>query len=548
MLALLPIATAPTTMPDPQNQDSGTPLISRLRRPDCYPHAVAAVELLETHISWVLLTGEYAYKIKKPVSLGFLDFSTLEQRQQYCGEEVRLNRRFAPGVYLGCVAVTGSIDTPKIGGEGPAIEYAVCMRQFPQTALASALLTAGKLSPRHLEDFAATLGAFHQAAAATDAGSVYGTAQSVLEAALQNFDQLSPLLTSPGDDAALAAMRQWTLREHDAKKGLMEQRRVAGAVRECHGDLHLGNIVLIDNRLVPFDCIEFNPALRWNDVLSEAAFLVMDLHDRGSPGLGRLFLNSYLEHTQDHAGLALLPFYLVYRAMVRAKVHGLRAVQPGLDPDKRASLLQASRTYLALAGRFAHPPHPALIITHGLSGSGKSRIAGELLQQLDAIRIRSDMERKRLHGIAPQERHGATAGLYGEQATAATYRHLAGLAQEIIAAGYTAIVDAACLQHWQRDLLRGVARAAGVTCLNLAVTAPVAVLRARISQRQAAGNDPSDAELTVLEQQLQNREALEADELRDTIELASGEQDPQACCRQALAALEAKRAADRKTG
>lgn len=535
-------------MPNTGNSETKA-LIGNLRQPRCYPHPVTEIQLLETHISWVLLTGEYAYKIKKPLNLGFLDFSTLELRRQCCAEELRLNRRFAPQLYLDVVAISGDVATPCMAGDGPALEYAVRMRQFPQTALASALLAAGKLSPQHLEDLAAALAAFHQAAAASDANSVYGTPQSILDAALQNFDQLSPLLTSPGDDATLAALQQWTLREHDARRALMEQRRVSGAVRECHGDLHLGNIVLIDNRLVPFDCIEFNPALRWNDVLSEAAFLVMDLHDRGSPRLAWLFLNSYLEHTQDHAGLALLPFYLVYRAMVRAKVHGLRAAQPELDPGKRASLLQASRSYLALAGQFAHRPHPALIITHGLSGSGKSRIAGELMQQLGAIRIRSDVERKRQHGLAPRDRSAGTVGdgIYSDQATTALYRHLAGLAQTIIAAGCTAIIDATFLRHWQRDLLRDVARAARIPFLIMAVQAPEAVIRAQIRQREAAGNDPSDAGMAVLEHQLKTIEPLTAAERATAVELSIDGQNPDACCQQvihAIAALQTARQPD----
>jgi len=526
-------------MPNATSNSASKALIENLRRARCYPHPATQIQLLETHISWVLLTGEYAYKIKKPVNLGFLDFSTLEQRRRYCEEELRLNRRLAPQLYLEVVPITGDVASPCMAGDGPAIEYAVRMRQFPQAALASALLAAGRLVPQHLEDLAATLAAFHQAAAATDANSAFGTPQAILDAALQNFDQLSPLLTGAGDDDAIAVLRRWTLREHDARLALLEQRRVTGAVRECHGDLHLGNIVLIGDKLVPFDCIEFNPALRWNDVLSEAAFLVMDLHDRGSPRLAWLFLNAYLEHTGDYEGLALLPYYLVYRAMVRAKVHGLRAVQPGLDPGKRLSLLHASRTYLALAGAFARRPGPALIITHGLSGSGKSRIAGELMQQHGAVRIRSDVERKRRHGLAPLDTSASAVGggIYSDRATADLYHHLAGLAQKVIAAGWTAIIDATFLQRWQRDLLHGVARDAGIPFLIMAVAAPEAVLRARIRQREAAGSDVSEAGIAVLEHQLKTGEALTAGERAAAVELSSDDQDPDACCRQVIRAL-----------
>jgi aminoglycoside phosphotransferase family enzyme/predicted kinase len=546
MLVVHSIIPAPITMSDPETQDSGNPLIAGLRRPGCYPHAAAEVQMLETHISWVLLAGDYAYKIKKPVNLGFLDFSTLELRHSCCLEELRLNRRFAPQLYLDCVAITGDTGHPAVGGDGPVREYAVRMRRFPQEALASRLLAANALLPRHFEAFASMLADFHRQAARSEAGSTWGAPAALLAAALQNLDVLKDALTAAADAAAIAALRTWTLREHKALRELMLQRQASGAVRECHGDLHLDNIVLLDDTLLPFDCIEFSAELRWNDVLSEVAFLAMDLLYRGESLLAWLFLNAYLEHSGEYDGIRLLPFHLVYRALVRAKIVALRAAQMHDDAVAREKLLQTARSYLALAQTLAQAHQPALVITHGLSGSGKSRISSALMTQAGAVRIRADVERKRLHGIAPQERHGAAAGLYGEQATAATYRRLAGLAREILAAGYTAIVDATCLQRWQRDLLRGVALAAGVPFLNLAVSAPEAVLRARISQRQAAGNDPSDAEMTVLEQQLQNCEALSADELKDAVELASGDQDAEACCRQALAALAAKRAAGSK--
>lgn len=518
-------------------------MIKSLQQAGCYPHPVTDIELIETHISWVLLTGEYAYKIKKPLNLGFLDFSTLALRQHCCDEELRLNRRFAPDIYLEVVRITGDANSPHVSGDGAAIEYAVKMRQFPQEALASSLLAAGSLTPRHVEFFAAELATIHRAAAATNAVSTFGTPPSMLDAAIQNFDQLSPLLTGADDVAAMARLRAWTMREHDARKSLMDERRVKGAVREGHGDLHLGNIVLIEGRLVPFDCIEFNPSLRWNDVLSEAAFLVMDLHDRGSPRLAWLFLNAYLEHAGDYDGVGVLRFYLVYRALVRAKIHALRAAQPGLTTARRRSLQHAARNYLTLAETFTGRQPAALIITHGLSGSGKSRIAGELMQQPGAIRIRSDVERKRLHGLAPRDRETGAVGasIYGDDATQSLYQHLASCAQGIIAAGYTVIVDAAFLKRWQRELLARVAAEAGVPFLIMAVAAPEDVLRQRILQRQSADDDPSDAGIAVLEHQLKTREPLSAGEHGMSMELSSDGPDPAACSLRVIDALKSRR-------
>ncbi len=526
-------------MPD-KPERTGTPLlINNLLQAGCYPHPVTEIELIETHISWVLLTGEYAYKIKKPLNLGFLDFSTLARRRQCCDEELRLNRRFAPDVYLEVVGITGDATAPHVSGDGAAIEYAVKMRQFPQEALASALLATGELAPQELEAFAAELATIHRAAAASDARSAYGTPSAILDAALQNFEQLESLLSARDDVAAMTALRAWTSAEHGVRKALMDQRRIEGAVREGHGDLHLGNIVRIDGRLVPFDCIEFNPSLRWNDIVSETAFLVMDLHDRGQPGLGWLFLNAWLDASGDYEGVALLPFYLAYRAMVRAKVHALRAHQPGLAADESVRLINECRRYLALAQQFSRPRAPALIITHGLSGSGKSRVAAELMRQPGAIRVRSDVERKRMHGL-PSSADTASAvagGLYGDDATRRVYERLAAVACDLVSAGQIAIIDAAFLHRSQRDLLRGVARDRKAPFLIMSVTAPKTILRERIRRRRAAGSDPSEADVAVLEHQLATMEPLAADERASTVELPSDQLTPAACRERVMATL-----------
>lgn len=518
-------------------------LIANLLRTGAYTHAVTQIRLIETHISWVLLTGDFAYKIKKPLNLGFLDFSTLALRRHCCDEELRLNRRFAPQIYLEVAQITGDIAAPRMSGNGTAIEYAVKMRQFPQETLASALLAAGELTSAELESFAGQLAAMQQAAAASNAGSAYGTPAAILDAAIQNFDQLSPMLSTPDDVTALATLRAWTIGEHDAHKTLMQQRRVSGAVREGHGDLHLGNLVRIDGRLVPFDCIEFNPALRWNDAISEAAFLVMDLHDRGRPDLGGLFLNAWLTASGDYESVALLPFYLAYRAMVRAKVHALRAHQSGVPADEATRLLKECRRYLTLARQFSRPRPPVLIIAHGLSGSGKSSVAAEVMQQLGAIRLRSDVERKRMHGLTASADTGSAVagGLYGADATQRLYHHLAGLACRILNAGQTVIVDAAFLQRRQRELLREVAGTCAVPFLIMSVTAPKEILCDRIRHRNAAGGDPSEADIAVLDHQLATMEPLAADERASTIELPSDQLTPAACRERVMGALNVMR-------
>jgi len=498
--------------------DATPPLFAALLDPACYPHPVAGVRVLETHISWVLLTGEYAYKIKKPVNLGFLDFSSLELRRHYCEEELRLNRRFAPELYLDLAEIRGTPAAPRVGGDGPVLEYAVRMREFPQASLASRALAGGTFGAAEVDALAALVAQFHAGAPRTREQESFGTPDAVLSAAIQNFEQMLPLARAAPDDRALRALRLWTGREFEARSGVFAARRKQGFVRECHGDLHLGNIVLLEGRPVPFDCIEFNDRLRWIDVMSEAAFLAMDLEDRGRRDLAWRFLNRYLEATGDYAGLAVLPFYLVYRALVRAKVHLMRSRQSGLRRPERARLTRAFEDYLRLAGRLAAPERPALILAHGLSGCGKTTLTQPLVEALGAIRVRSDLERKRAHGVAPltSSGSGVGSGLYTAVINAATYRRLGELAQEALRAGFPVVVDAAFLKRGERDAFRAIAERLDVPFTILDFHAPLEVLRARITERLARADDASEADLAVLEHQLRAREPLTPAEMAAT--------------------------------
>jgi uncharacterized protein len=496
------------------NTPSGL-LIAALRDPARYAHPATQTELLETHISWVILTGEHAYKIKKPVSLGFLNFSTLEARRRYCEDELRLNRRLAPSIYQAVVPITGSVDNPTVAGSGTAIEYAVKMREFPQSALASHLLGNGALGAAPIDALAARIAAFHAGTGVAAPGSPYGAPDSVLAPARENFSELKRLLPDAADHSRIAEVGAWAEREFQERWALFDARYTQGFVRECHGDLHLGNIVMLDGVLTPFDCIEFNPALRWIDVMSEVAFLLMDLEDRGRMDLAGRFLNTYLEASGDYAGLSVLRFYRVYRAMVRAKVHALRAAQEGISAAERERLLTASRGYLCLARRCAHDSRPAVVVMHGLSGSGKSVLAQSFAEQMGAIRLRSDVERKRIGGLTPLARSDSklASGIYTTDSTSATYHRLTDLARTSANAGYAVIVDAAFLKRWQRDLFRREANTRGIPFVIVDVTAPAATLRARVATRLAAGSDASEANTAVLTHQIAQDEALGTEEL-----------------------------------
>jgi aminoglycoside phosphotransferase family enzyme/predicted kinase len=501
-------------------------LIRALQNPALYHHPVKKIRLIETHISWVILTGAVVYKIKKAVNFGFLDFSTLAKRHFYCEEEVRLNRRFAPDLYLDVIAVRGSAEHPVWQGKRPAIEYAVRMRQFSQQALLSSLAARHKLTEGHIDEIAALVADMHAGAPVADAGGKFGLPQDIHHWVAENFAHIRPVLSERRDGRRrdrLDGLEQWCERELRTKESVLDARRLEGFVRECHGDLHLGNLALIDGRVTPFDCIEFNPRLRWIDVMSESAFLTMDLQDRGYPELAYRFLNMLLQRTGDYAGVRVLRYYLVYRALVRAKVAVLRlgqAVETGATDDE---MWREYDSYVELAAGYARSPGPCLIITHGVSGSGKSWMASRLAVRMRAFQLRSDVERKRLFGYRMDARTGSgvQAGIYTAEAGRQTYARLAELARCLIEAGYTAIVDAAFLKRDERAQFRLLAKRLGVKFVLLDFFADEDLLRERIRGRQASGTDPSEAGVEVLEGQLGAREALNPDELKDAVEIDS---------------------------
>lgn len=302
-------------------------LIAALQNSAVFPHPTEGVRVIETHISWVILTGTYAYKIKKPVDFGFLNFTNLASRKHFCEEELRLNQRMAPDLYLEVLPISGSPDAPEIDGTGEPFEYALKMREFPQTQLLAELQARGELTDAHIDALAEQIAHFHQSTPQVPAGHTLSSADAIVAPMRQNFEQIRPLLSEAADLRQLDALEDWTETSIQRLRPLLEQRCQQGFVRECHGDLHLGNATLIDGNVVLFDCIEFNEPFRLIDIASDAAFLAMDLEDRDLKCQARRFLNGWLEHTGDYAALALLNLYKAYRALVRAKVSLFRLYQ-----------------------------------------------------------------------------------------------------------------------------------------------------------------------------------------------------------------------------
>jgi len=470
-------------------------LIERLLQPSAYPHPTAAIRLIETHISWVILTGPFAYKLKKPVSLGFVDYSTLALRRRSCEGEVRVSGRFAPGIYLGAVPVTGSAEQPRVGGDGEPIEWAVKLVQFDEADRLDARFEAGLLTATDCRSLGEAIATIEDRLPASRPGDRWGTAEAVLEAAAVNVAVIREHV--PEASERVDALERWLRERLEALTPLLRERQAAGRIRECHGDLHLANIVLHEGSMTPFDAIEFSDNL--------------------------------------------MPAYEAYRALVRASIAAIRAGQ-GCAASRNEAL-----RYLGLAERLAVGGRPVLIATSGVSGSGKSTVAAELVAAVPAIRIRSDVERKRLAGLKALERpegEAATAAIYSEASTRRVYDRLADLAGVVLDAGVSAIVDASCTRRWQRGLLAAVAEARSVLLIWIGFDLPEDAVLARVEARRSRGGDPSDATADVVRAQVAAIEPIGDDEtvgLRAVVRasVADAEAGPAAVIARVLEAREA---------
>ncbi len=490
-----------------------------------YPHPVAAVELVQTNTSLIALTGRYAYKIKKPVALEFLDMRTLERRRFLCEEELRLNARLAPYLYLEVVPLVRDAAGVRVGGPGEAVEYAVRMRQFDRTQELAALLERGEVGAEEIAALGERVARFHLAAAPAAGERAHAATDRMRDAALGNLATLLAHMDAGLDIADLGALIDWT---HDFLRQRVDGfrgREAAGFIRECHGDLHARNITRWQGALTPFDCLEFDPGLRWIDVMNDTAFLVMDLCAHSRKDLGAVFLNRYLETTGDYGGVPLLPFYAATRALVRAMVDALAAESDaGVAPQYGARFESRVRA----AASFMRPQPPLLIVMHGPSGSGKSWLSERLVPAAGAIRIRADVERRRLF----------SAVAHTPRENERTYARLLECADACLQGGMPAIIDAASLRRAARDPFHELAARAGVQLLWVSCIAPKPVLLKRIDRRRAAAEDPSDADRAVLESQLETLEPLGEDECAQAVEIDT--RDPGAID-QVLAAIARRR-------
>jgi uncharacterized protein len=478
-------------------------------------------QLIETHISFVLLAGGLAYKIKKAVNLGFLDFRTLAQRRFFAAEELRLNRRTAPDLYLDILPLTGSAAQPRLGGEGEPIDWVLRMRAFAQDGLWDRLAASGGLQAAHIDAGVEALCALHRNAAVTSPGDPVGQATQVRAPLRDSLAALQGLCATADERTRLEALDAWERHAFDTLRDAFDQRQREGRVRECHGDLHLGNVTQFEGRTTLFDCLEFSAALRWTDVMSDVAFMAMDLKSHGLGRLGHRFVNGYVECSGDVAGLRVLRYYQVHRALVRAKVAAMRGAQFPAGDAQRAQAAHTLDHYLDVALEYTRASPPVLMLTHGLSGSGKTLLTQSLLELCGAIRLRADVERKRLFGLDALSRSDAAlkARLYSAEATQATQARLREMATLALQAGCSVILDATFLARSQRQQARRLAQDIGVAFVLLDFRAGEPCLRERVRQRALRGDDASEADLAVLQQQLLQAQPLDEDERATAFEV-----------------------------
>ncbi len=486
-------------------------LIDGLKR--ALEHRGLEVIIRETHISWVLLAGDRAWKLKKAVNFGFLDFSTLARRKHACEEELRLNSRFAPDIYLNVVPICGTAGKPVFNGKTAAIEYAVCMLRFDERGLLSKLADEQQLDQSHIDAMARQVAIIHQHAPPTEQDSLWGKPDRVHHWLSETLVHIKTLV-KPRGAPQVANIDQLCTQLYARLRSILKERDESGFIRECHGDLHLGNMVWIESKLVPFDCIEFNPGLRWIDVISEAAFVMMDLENRDYPVFAWRFINLYLSITGDYAGLKVLHYYIVYRALVRAKVALLQHNETETSQTRKTQLYAQYIAYADLAERWITQFRPVLILMHGLSASGKSTVAANLAEQHGCIHLRSDVERKRLHELDPlaDSLSETNTGIYTPSASKKTYQYLLGLASIALKAGYPVIIDAAFLERKQRKHFQQLAIEAACPYLIIHCEASRDMLEARIIARAHRGDDPSEATIAVLNKQIEQQHTLSKNE------------------------------------
>ena len=492
-------------------------LIAALQNPDLYNHPVHYFKVIETHVSFVILTGEFAYKIKKPVDFVFLDYSTLEKRKHFCNLEWEFNQPLAKEIYLEVLPIYGSVEEPSFKS-GEIIEYALKSREFSQQDLFSSLAKENKITKDYILILAELIANFHHEIT-SDIESYLGTSQQVHEPVIQNFDQVIPLESDTNILKQLETLKIFADQEWSRWHEVMNARKKTGFVKPCHGDIHLGNITLFNQKPLIFDCIEFSEAIRVTDVMADVAFLYMDLVDQNLISYANILLNRYLQLTNDYQGLAIFPYYLNYRAMVRAKINLFQSIHAH-DAEEKASTFNNYQRYLNLASRFTQKHQPKVILLHGLSGSGKSTVANDLVEQFGFIQLSSDYARKKLAGVDEhaQLNQSWLNGYYHPDFTIKIYEYLLATLNICVDAGYSVVVDATFGLKQQRELFLSYLQEQNIDWRFVHCVADDDISEKYLVARKTANDQISEAGTDIRKMQQQTFEALTAAENQFVLE------------------------------
>jgi len=477
-------------------------LVEALSDPAFYDHPVDEVRFLQTHISSVFLTGEFAYKLKKPVNFGFLDFSTVELREKYCRAEVELNRRLAPEVYLKAAPITFDGDRLAIDGSGEVVDWLVVMRELDEALLGTQVLARGELTEHHMDALVEVLVPFYRDAATGEGVDRYGEIEAVKFNTDENFSQTKAYVGKLVSTERFKHIRRWTNAFYEDNADLFARRIAEGRIRESHGDLHLGNIFLEDPPII-FDCIEFNERFRCGDVAVDLAFMAMDLDFNGRPDLAERFIGRYVAASGDAELVEMLDFYKCYRAYVRAKIACFTSADPALDATAKRAQRNLARRHFGLAYRYAGgAERPSLVVLYGVMGSGKTNVARYLREHHGWHLLSTDAVRKQISGVGENTRVYVpyNEGLYSLEMNRRTYDEICTRAENLLHGGFDVVVDGAFKRQSERDPLIEAARRTGARIVFLETVCDADEQRRRLERRQQH-DTRSDGRVELMEQQ-----------------------------------------------
>ncbi len=474
-------------------------LRKRMLSPEFYPHRPSRVREVQTHISHVFIAPPFVYKVKKPVDFGFLDFRSLGSRCYYSHQELILNRRFSPGLYLSVLPVTFDGTDYCLDGSGEQVEYVLKMRQFDENKTMKRLIERGELTSRHMEALAAHLAVLHARIPRAASDSAWGTPEAVTFDCEENFAQLAPFVGDFIDKSVYGQVKKGTLAFLRRHRSLLEFRRQAGYVKECHGDLHTEHIIFEGEEILIFDCIEFNKRFRFIDTISDLAFLVMELDFLDEAPRIDPLLNTYFTQTRgDKWGPLLLDFYACYRATVRAKVHAFTAGDPSVPGDQRRRSRSLSRQYLDLAERLiGRYDRPWLVVTMGFSGTGKTTVAQALTEKSGIAIFRSDVIRKATMGDWIKTSGVWNEGHYTPEARAQVYEKMFARAGDLLREGCSVCLDASFLEGSQRGRALALAEKYRANFLAIECVCDEKQVANYLKRRREEGKDPSDADFSI---------------------------------------------------